>query len=70
METPPENREPERAIEITPAMVEAGVKAAREWLNRPENYLALEAGADGDLESLVKAVSCRMRSASRACRGE
>jgi hypothetical protein len=49
-------------IEITPEMIEAGVEAAREWMRDPDNYLAMEAGGEGDLAALVIAIhkaNCR-----------
>lgn len=43
------------------AIVDGLVELARDWLNRPDNYLSIQAGGEGDLRGLVTALVRKAR---------
>lgn len=50
-----------REIEVTPAMIEVGGEAAREWLDNPATRLCLDEGGYGDISLLVNMIAHRIR---------
>lgn len=52
----PRQADARKLLDLTPAMVEAGVEIFREWLNEPANYIAIQEGGIGNAADLITRV--------------